>query len=324
MSTPAGTFGSTLVNLINENNVAGIDSILECISTIDVTEIDHLFLIKTPKNQAKLHTVRAFIADGRYDFSIVDNIIFRYICSSGDIECARELVKCAEVDPRAYSCQAMNNAIKHGHVEIVQLLLDENCHRDEESHECFILAVHYHRREIMALFLYNTGENGELVPNPHVDPSHRFRVGDPRRSRVCYNQFAVYECCNDEKSFQLLLKHPLVDPSCDDNHHLLLAMASRQADKCIILLSDQRCINGMRNFAPSVLRCAIETSSVHLAEIVLSQNFMTMEELRLEQKIVRIKVKAAGEVEEYEDSLVTIGRLIDAAITRLARSRSAK
>lgn len=302
-----------------------VKRVADILSTdIDVSQLQYKVFTRAPKSPARVQIVRAFIEDGRYDFSVADNAILQLMCRQNDTECARELLKCAEVDPRANNLAAIIVAITNKNLELFQLFADADIIQKEDHQFCFIGAIHNKFYQLAKILLYAQtprrpgateyrNPSGDILYNTWINPANTYLEDSPMYDPNKYVQYPIEWCKYDADMFVTLCEHPLVDPSFDTNDLLRRAISAGSDITCQILLQDRRCLAKSAPLSSFIIRIAIDNGNSELARIMLSLDALAPRELR---SLVKYMHKRNNNVVTNAQKAAEIERLLEVAIAR--------
>jgi hypothetical protein len=108
--------------------------------------------------------VRASLADGKTDPSVLDNWAIRRVCDSGQLELAAILLMHPRVDPTALNSCALTHAAHKGQVDVVMLLLrDGRADPAADNNQAFRSAALCGHTDVLRLLL----EDGRANPATH-------------------------------------------------------------------------------------------------------------------------------------------------------------
>ena len=215
--------------------------------------VDNNLLILQAVSTGTHENVQVLLQDPRVDPSVNDNEAIQTAAEYGRTDNLKMLLKHPKVDPSANNNKVIQLAARYGLNEIVKMLLqDPRVDPSANNNEAFREAVRHESIEIARM----------LFEDPRMDPSMdnnsliRWAVGDAFHEiydeltldrddidtmsfdDVMMSEDQAYEC--QQQIVEMLLEHPKVDPSANDNEAIQAAAGLRWYIFVEMLLEDPR------------------------------------------------------------------------------------
>lgn len=201
-----------------------------------------------------LEIIRLLLEDGRSDPTIDDNSFIISASARGIVEIVRLLLEDRRADPRAENSGALHWACTRGNVDVVRLLLEDGRADPTSNNNDIIKRICTTSTKTSTEILRLLLKDGRATPNKFclINASSN-GLTDKVRLLLEYDRVDVLDlldyhgdalqpaCKNGHlETVRILLKHPKINPSSNDNSSILSSIANKQYGIVFELLRDRR------------------------------------------------------------------------------------